>query len=136
MSRSNSPLVKLDIFFKSLLNCEFISAKSFIFVLAQVWTHLLIYIFWLVYNNGFRIINSAFIFGIGKECVPMANMRAKRYGPRMTLDFDQKDNVRTILEFMQTLRKRKCLQPKEIEGIFSVGFLLIPLVAPYDQFLI
>jgi len=34
---------------------------------------------------------------------------------------------------MQTLRKRKCLQPKEIEGIFSVGFLLIPLVAPYDQ---
>lgn len=82
----NSPLVKLDIFFKSLLNCEFISAKSFIFVLAQVWTHLLIYIFWLVYNNGFRIINPAFIFVIGKECVPMANVRAKRYGPRMSLD--------------------------------------------------
>lgn len=80
MSRSNSPLVKLYIFFKSLLNCEFISAKSFIFVLAQVWTHLLIYIFWLVYNNGFRIINPAFVFGIGKECVPMANMRAKWYG--------------------------------------------------------
>ncbi len=43
---------------------------------------------------------------------------------------------KTFLEFMQTLRKRKCLQPKEIEDIFSVGFLLISLVAPYDQFLI
>ena len=32
--------------------------------------------------------------------------------------------------------KKKCLQPKEIEDIFSVGFLLISLVAPYDQFLI
>lgn len=41
-----------------------------------------------------------------------------------------------ILEFMQTLRKRRCPQPKEIEDILSVGFLLIPLVAPYDQFLI
>ena len=94
MSRSNSPLVKLDIFFKSLLNCEFISAKSFIFVLAQVWTHLLIYIFWLFYNNGFRIINSAFVFGIGKECVPMANMRAKWYGPRMSLYFDGESALR------------------------------------------
>lgn len=102
----NSPLVKLDIFFKSLLNCEFISAKSFIFVLAQVWTHLLIYIFWLVYNNGFRIINPAFIFVIGKECVPMANVRAKRYGSRMSLDFDQKDDVRTILLLFHLFERR------------------------------
>lgn len=27
-----------------------------------------------------------------------------------------------ILEFMQTLRKRRCPQPKEIEDILSVGF--------------
>lgn len=106
MSRSNSPLVKLDIFFKSLLNCEFISAESFIFVLAQVWTHLLIYIVWPVYNNGFRIINPAFVFGIGKECVPMANMRAKRYGPRMSLDLDQKDDVRTILLLFHLFKRR------------------------------
>lgn len=106
MSRLNSPLEKLDIFFKSLLNCEFISAESFIFVLAQVWTHLLIYIFWPVYNNGFRIINPAFVFGIGKECVPMANMRAKWYGPRMSLDFDQKDDVRTILLLFHLFERR------------------------------
>ena len=70
----NSSLVKLDIFFKSFLNCEFISAKSLIFVLAQVWAHLLIYILRIVYYNGFRIINPAFVCGIGKECVSMANM--------------------------------------------------------------
>ena len=29
--------------------------------------------------------------------------------------------------------KKKCLQPKKIEDIFSMGFLLIPLVVPYDQ---
>lgn len=106
MSRLNSPLVKLDIFFKYLLNCKFISAKSLIFVLAQVLTHLLIYIFWFVYNNGFRIINFAFVFGIGKECVPMANVRAKRYGPRMSLDFDQKDDVRTILLLFHLFERR------------------------------
>ena len=52
-------------------------------------------------NNQFRI-----YFGIGKECVPMANMRAKRYGPRMTLDFDQKDNVRTILLLFHLFERR------------------------------
>ena len=37
---------------------------------------------------------------------------------------------------MQTLRKRRYLQPKEIEGVFTASFLLIPLAVPYDQFLI
>ena len=37
---------------------------------------------------------------------------------------------------MPTLQSKRCLQPKEIEDIFSMGFLLIPLVVPYDQLLI
>lgn len=63
-------------------------------------------IFWPVYNNGFRIINPAFVFGIGKEGVPMANIRAKWYSPRMSLDFDQKDNVRTILLLFHLFERR------------------------------
>ena len=45
----------------------------------------------------------------------------------------QKDIFRITCRLSE---KEKCLQTKENEDIFSVCFLLIPLVAPYDQFLI
>lgn len=106
MPRSNSPLVKLDIFLKPFLNCKFISAKSFIFVLAQMRTHLTIYIFWFVYYNGFRIINSAFVFRISKERIGMANMGSKRYGLYMPLNFDQKDDIRTVLLLLHLFKRR------------------------------
>ena len=86
----------------------------------------------------------------------MPNAGAKRNGPRMPLELNQEYDIRPIMLLLQLFKRRigmieieeserktirdfmippnrRCLQPKEIEGIFSAGFLLIPLVAPHDQ---
>ena len=97
MPRSNGTLVKLDIFFKSLLHSEFISAKGFELILAQVRTRLLIYVFRPVNYNSLRIIDSASIVRISKESICMTNMGPKGDGPNMPLNFDQKDDIRTVL---------------------------------------
>ena len=106
MSGSNSPLVKLDIFFKPFLNFEFISAKSFEFVLTQVRTRLLIYIFRPINYNGFRVINSASVLRISKERIGMTDMGSKGYGPYMTHNLDQKDDIRSVLLLLQLFKRR------------------------------